>query len=656
MSGNGCDPCANKINNIIRQYTNTVVENTDAETNAKILRQNSVIIRMSLPKTKITDPPPYFVGYVQQTYGDATVESENRPNKEQYCGTVSAIAFSGWVDPSSSINGQNPLYLANQQYNLLQGTYKYLTLGSGSINGIITNDLLNNVYIPYLHTRKFSIVGGNPYNYTGIVFDIEYIDASVPIATLIESYKKTFLNAKTSGYMVIVTVAHNGNGISALMPTFLSSPNIDYLAPKLYTNGNCSDNPLVQLNYDWSAWVGITPKIIPIVTWIPLFCQAQAYFPSIGIPLSGGIIWNNTTPWAPGQPSPCSSLNSSPQSQFFVANGTFTPPAGVTAFTIVAVGAGGGLGTYPGGGGGCGAIVTISDIQISSPLTISIGGGGGYGAPSASPPYGGGGGGGGLSEVFGNGLQIVAGGGGGGGSSGRNTADYANRSGGSGGVSNTAGGGGGYCKSQSGYFGCGAGGSINGVGGTGGGGGVYLTINGGIGGSYNSNSINGGGGGYTQSAQVYGGGGGGSVDNKGNIGNGGTTRGNSKFNGGQNGGGGGSNSGPQDITGAGGGGAGYGGGAGGGFPNPFPPTTGDFGSGGGGAGSSVVLYNSNIVTQNVTYSSAYFSPSSNQFANPPFYGYKGPDGNFYGGGGFNAGTSNITKLGQGGCVYITWSS
>jgi hypothetical protein len=655
MSGNGCDPCANKINNIIRQYTNTIVVNNDTETNEKILRQSSVIFRMSISKTKITDPLP-FVGYIQQTYGDTTVESANRPNKEQYCGTVSAIAFSGWVDPSSSIKSKNPLYLANQQYNLLKGTYKYLTLGSGYVNGIITNNLLNNVYIPYLRDMKFSIVGGNPYNYTGIVFDVEYIDKSVPIATLIESYIKTFYNAKISGYTVIITVAHNGNNISALMPTFLSSPYIDYLAPKLYTNGNCTDTPLVQLNYNWSAWVGITPKIIPIVSWIPLFCQAQTYFPSIGIPLNGGIVWNNTTKWLPGKISPCTPLNSSPQSQFFTADGTFTPPTGVTSFTIVVIGAGGGLGTYPGGGGGCGAVVTISNIQISTALTISIGGGGGYGAPSSSPPYGGGGGGGGLTQLIGNELQIIAGGGGGGGSSGRNTADYANLSGGSGGYENTSGGGGGYYQSQSGFFGGGAGGSINGNGGTGGGGGNYVTINGGIGGTFNSSSINGGGGSYTQMFEVYGGGGGGSVDNKGNIGNGGTTKGNPTFNGGKNGGGGGSNSGPQDITGAGGGGAGYGGGAGGGFPNPPPPTSGDFGSGGGGAGSSVVLYDSSIITTNVTYSTAIYNKSSNQYANPPYYGYKGPDGNYYGGGGFNAGTENITKLGQGGCVYITWSS
>jgi len=332
---NGCDPCANKINNIIRQYTNAIVENTDAYTNATVLKQHSVIIRMSLPKTRITNPLP-FVGYFQQTYGSSTL-SLNIP-KSSDCGNISAIAFSGFVDPSNSDPSQNPLSLANQQYNLLQGVNKYVTLGGG--NTTITNALLTGTYMNYFQNKLFTTPTGS--QYTGIVFDVENIDWSVPITTLIASFNAVFAAAKKSNYTVIVTVGHDGYGsVPGLMPTFLSSPYIDYLAPQLYDNGSCTDNPLVQTNTtwpntNWSAWVGATPKIIPAVTFIPLFCQVQAFFPPLGITLSGGIVWNNATQWLPGQPSPC--------------------------------GAGPGPGPTPGGG----ASITIN-ITNSSNVTLSIG-------------------------------------------------------------------------------------------------------------------------------------------------------------------------------------------------------------------------------------------------------------------------------------------
>ena len=330
MSGNGCDPCANKINNIIRQYTNTIVENTDAETNAKILRQSSVIIRMSLPKTKITNPLP-FVGYIQFTYNGATPTSLNIPNKEQYCGAISAIAFSGFTDPSNPDAYSNPLTLANLQYSSFQNaTYKYVTLGGGyGLPSTITNVLLTTTYLQYFNQKLFVSPGG--VQYTGIVFDVELIDPNVPIGTLIASFQTAFQTAKKNGYTVIVTVSHDGYGsIPALMPSFLSSPYIDYLAPQLYDNGDCSDNPQVQTtpvwpNTNWSAWVGAKPKIIPIVTWIPLFCQAQTFFPPLGIPLSGGIIWSNTPQWAPGQPSPCPSLNALTQQFIYTSNKTAQP-------------------------------------------------------------------------------------------------------------------------------------------------------------------------------------------------------------------------------------------------------------------------------------------------------------------------------------------
>jgi len=303
---NGCDPCKSKTNNMIRQYTNTIISNEDDETHLRVFRQHSVIFKMSLPKTRIKDPLP-FVGYFQQTYGASTL-SLNIPSSSE-CGTISAIAFSGWADPSSTNPLQNPLTLANQQFNLLQGTDKYVTLGGG--NTTITNTLLTTTYLTYINGKMFTTPSGT--QYTGLVFDVENIDWSVDISVLIASYIAVFKAAKANGYKVIVTVGHDGFGsIASLMPTFLSSQYIDYLAPQLYNSGTCSDNPLVQTNTvwpntNWSSWVGAIPKIIPVVTFIPLFCQVRDFFASLPalIPLSGGIVWNNDTAWQPGQSSPC---------------------------------------------------------------------------------------------------------------------------------------------------------------------------------------------------------------------------------------------------------------------------------------------------------------------------------------------------------------
>jgi hypothetical protein len=295
---------------MMRQYTNTIITNEDDETHARVFRQNSVVLKMSLTKTKIKDPLP-FIGYFQQTYGFSTL-SLNIP---QNCGAISAIAFSGWIDPSidPGIPGQlteNPLALANAQFNLLQGTNKYVTLGGGTT--IITNDLLTTTYLTYINNRMFTTPSGS--QYTGIVFDVELIDPTVDINTLIASFIAVFKAAKTNNrYKVIVTVSHDGFGtIEGLMQTFLTSTDIDYLAPQLYHLGNCNDSPSVQTNTvypntNWSSWVGAIPKIIPVVTFIPLFCQVRDFFASLPtpIPLSGGIVWNNDTAWQPGQPAPC---------------------------------------------------------------------------------------------------------------------------------------------------------------------------------------------------------------------------------------------------------------------------------------------------------------------------------------------------------------
>ena len=99
--------------------------------------------------------------------------------------------------------------------------------------------------------------------------------------------------------------------------------------------------------------------------------------------------------------------------QVFTASGTFTPPAGITSYRVIIIGAGGGAGrgvysgngnTVGGSGGSGGAIETVvsNQNQLSYAVIVGVGGAGG----SAS----GNGGAGGDSSVFG----LTVGGGGGG--------------------------------------------------------------------------------------------------------------------------------------------------------------------------------------------------------------------------------------------------
>jgi hypothetical protein len=66
--------------------------------------------------------------------------------------------------------------------------------------------------------------------------------------------------------------------------------------------------------------------------------------------------------------------------QAFTANGTWTPPAGVTAAWVTMVGGGGGGATRSGavgaGGGGAGELVENMLVPITGPVTITIGVGG----------------------------------------------------------------------------------------------------------------------------------------------------------------------------------------------------------------------------------------------------------------------------------------
>ncbi|MCF8552848.1 MAG: InlB B-repeat-containing protein, partial [Candidatus Planktophila sp.] len=99
----------------------------------------------------------------------------------------------------------------------------------------------------------------------------------------------------------------------------------------------------------------------------------------------------------------------------FTATGTctWTPPANVSTFQLLVVGAGGGAGSSLGGGGGGGRVISESGVTISEPatITVGVGGAGGNGSFSANTNHGKTGG---RSSVVSGSVNIVSLGGSGG--------------------------------------------------------------------------------------------------------------------------------------------------------------------------------------------------------------------------------------------------
>jgi hypothetical protein len=630
--------CQRKINSFIKQFTNTIITNTDVETHAIVFNNHRVVFKMSVAKTTFPTPPLVFIGYFQWTWGGQSTLPE--------C-VNAGIAFSGWADPSTALQQSLTIYAS------LNGS-KYISLGGGMGSngtcsaGAFTYNVLYNIY----NAINNSLFSG----YSGILFDVEYVLGTglYTGTTTAPGFQQVFQAAKSKGLSIVVCVGHSGNIIVtdstytcysspqdlSLMSSFLSDPNVDWVSPQLYSSG--SENP-PQFNVNglpWSAFANSGKQIIPALPWAQQFETTDAWAMALSPPmtLSGGIQWNPAPYNTYGNIRNESGSGSGGGSQLFtlvdkIGVYTFTPPSGVTTFTFTVVGGGGGESTYTEVcGGGNGALVTATYTNITSPLTITIGGGGGGGKQNSGATgnwYGGGGGG--LSQVFGTGIQVIAGGGGGGGAFAFfNSASIIN-SGGSGGFDSQGDG-------QNGWYGDpnpgpGGGGPYYGGGGGGKGstGGDFVNnTNGGKGANYNSsgsgnNGIVGGGG------SLAGGGGGASAGNNGSIGSGGLVSNPTSgyINGGINGGGNG------DINTGGGGGSGYAGGQGGGYPSSNPPENKTVG--GGGAGSSIAIGGSNV-----TYSSKKFTYS----------------GVTYGTGGVtlpNGVPNNTNGLpGQNGCVLISW--
>jgi hypothetical protein len=125
----------------------------------------------------------------------------------------------------------------------------------------------------------------------GIAYDVEEGDSGLALA-----FADSFAIAKAHGLAVLVSVSHSQPyGVSdanALMISFFTDSNIDFISPKLYTTGQEIDNDYVAIGTLWRDFTLAKAKIVPtVVLGSRDFPKAKTFFSQYGINLYGFIQW-----------------------------------------------------------------------------------------------------------------------------------------------------------------------------------------------------------------------------------------------------------------------------------------------------------------------------------------------------------------------------
>jgi hypothetical protein len=283
----------------VRHHTGSIISNDDAETHLTVFNQQKKVFRMSIAKSTFRDTDTSIIGYFQNTWqvGSTIIPS----------GANTSVAFSGFADPTAAlanINGSNT-------YPNLQGS-KYISLGGGMggdgtfTAGKFTMQVLQNIVT--------AINNGSLSQYTGILFDVEYVDStgipapdpSTPsISLMYPFFKSAFAAAQAKNLKVIVCVGHSGNiedlknyaPDTILMQNFLGDANVNYVSPQLYGPAGTDNPPAYNATgLPWSTWANSGKPIIVTIPWAQQYECVEAWA-SAQIPelkLSGFLQWINT--------------------------------------------------------------------------------------------------------------------------------------------------------------------------------------------------------------------------------------------------------------------------------------------------------------------------------------------------------------------------
>lgn len=209
--------------------------------------------------------PAELIGYYELTWTDSTPQSNAN----------TAIAFSGWIDVSRAKSE------SDAKFSSLFGT-KYISFGGGNENGRWSSSAIDGI--------NNAIQDGTLQSYDGICYDIEVGDSG-----LSDNLVNSFRIARGNGFKVLVTVSHSApygfSDKAQVMDTVLSSSDVDYVSPQLYTTGREQQNDYATDGYDWSNFANRSPKIVVSITRADQYNDAVSTFQGYGVSLVGYILW-----------------------------------------------------------------------------------------------------------------------------------------------------------------------------------------------------------------------------------------------------------------------------------------------------------------------------------------------------------------------------
>lgn len=189
-----------------------------------------------------------------------------------------SVAFSGWVDTNNAISDSMNVY------NFLVGE-KYISFGGGNENGRWSLSGISGV--------NQAIISGRISDFTGICYDIEEGDQGLG-----QAFKDSFALAKASNLKVLVTVSHSSPygflDANNVMEAIISSREVDFLSPQLYTSGLETTNDYTISNgYGWENYSRSSAKILLSIPRANMYADGEQFFSSIGVSTAGFIQWRN---------------------------------------------------------------------------------------------------------------------------------------------------------------------------------------------------------------------------------------------------------------------------------------------------------------------------------------------------------------------------
>lgn len=281
--------------NIVLRYT-VMAEDTYIQIAAQLALCSGLTYRQIAANNPGIDPNKINVGQVINIPATGSVISlapVPAPSKEQVgfwrwtwspsakppSGCNLGLAFSGWTDVNNALQQSSSVYPSVPNS-------KYITLGGGNANGAFNASGLKNI-TGAINAGKFA-------SYSGIAYDIEEGSSGLAAA-----FAQSFATAKAKRLKVLVTVSHSApygiGDANALMKSFFTNSNIDFLSPQLYTTGMEKQNQYdTSGGVTWNLYAGAKAKVIPSIIKANMYADAQTYFAQQKVTLSGFIQWSQS--------------------------------------------------------------------------------------------------------------------------------------------------------------------------------------------------------------------------------------------------------------------------------------------------------------------------------------------------------------------------